>query len=383
MDPDYDVTQDFPKSLRIYLNNASSSLMPVSSIKATADFLLEYNEKGPDSKHSEEFINELLRRARKTISKLIRCEPEEVVFNQSTTDGVNLVASGLRLRPESNIIIRDSVHEHHSNYYPWLRLSKKHQIKNLKIDENGLFDLADLEKLIDDNTSLVALSHALYNTGTILPVKEIGRILEEKNIPYFIDSAQTVGCLEEVSPDKIKSSFMAFNGSKWLCGPMGIGIFYCNKKSADQLEPLQIAGESAILYDENKLAHKDLPDKFQAGFRNYAGIAGLDASVSYLLRYGVLNVRQKNMKLANMLRDELSKISGITLYGPEDPAKRTSIVSFTINNHDPDAVVQRLEKENIILAVREIFDKKVIRASPHFFNTDSQILEVIDTLKKM
>lgn len=382
MSLDIDVSQDFPRSNRIYLNNASSSLMPISSIKATTDFLLAYDEIGPDSKDSAEFLKTLFRRTRKIISRLINCEPEEIVFTQSTTDGINLVASGLQISPESNIIIRDSTHEHHSNYYPWLRLGKKHQIKHLTIDKNGLFDLNELEKLIDDNTKLVVLSHALYNTGAILPVEEIGRILQEKNIPYFLDSAQTVGCFQ-VDVSKIKCNFMAFNGSKWLCGPMGTGIFYCNKKSAELLEPFQIEGESAMLYDNDKLAYKDLPNKFQGGFRNYPGIAGLDASVNYLTRYGISNIRKKNMHLANLLRDELSKNSRITLYGPEESENRTSIVSFTLDNQEPSTIVQSLEKENMVLAVREISDKKIIRASPHLFNTDSQILKIIDAIKKM
>ena len=382
MNLNYDASQDFPTGDKIYLNNASSSLVPILSIKAMTDFLLAYDEKGPDSKDSAEFLRELFRRTRKLVSKLIKCEPEEIVFTQSTTDGVNFVANGLHLTQESNIIIRGSTHEHHSNYLPWLRLSKKTQVKNLAISDHGLFDIDQIEKLTDDNTKLVVLSHALYNTGAILPVEEIGKILQEKNIPYFIDSAQTVGCLD-VDVNKIKCNFMAFNGSKWLCGPMGIGIFYCNKKSAEQLEPVQIAGESAILYDENKIAYKELPNRFQAGFRNYVGVAGLEKSINYILQYGITNVRQKNIKLANMLREELSKISGITLYGPQKPEERTSIVSFSLQNQDPKTIVQRLENQNLILAVREIFDKKIIRASPHLFNSESQMLKVIEEIGRL
>ena len=89
------------------------------------------------------------------------------------------------------------------------------------------------------------------------------------------------------------------------------------------------------------------------------------------------------MHLANLLREELSKNHQITLYGPEDPDERTSIISFTIDGHEPQTVVEKLEKQDIILAVREIYDKKIIRASPHFFNTESEILQVIDAIKKL
>lgn len=382
MNLDYDVAQDFPYKNRIYLNNASTSLMPISSIKAMTDFLVTYNERGPDSSTADDLVREKLFLVRKAISHLIKCKPEEVILTQSTTDGVNMVANGLNLKSSSNIIIRGSNHEHPANHYPWVRLSRKIDVRNIEVDENGFFDPKQLEQRIDNNTSLVVLSHALFNTGAILPVEQIGKLLYEKNIPFFVDSAQTVGCIEDVDVSKINCNFMSFNGSKWLCGPMGMGVFYCKKESSDLLEPLQVGGESAIFY-EDKLAYKEIPAKFQAGFRNWSGVAGLEASIVYLLRLGLSSIRKKNIKLANLLRDELSKVAGISLYGPEESEKRTSIVSFSLQGQDPKNIVEKLEKQNMILAVREIFNKKVIRASMHFFNTESEILKVVESIKKL
>jgi len=382
MNLDYDVSQDFPFKNRIYFNNASTSLMPISSIKAMTDFLVTYNEMGPDSMTADNFVRERLLLARKAISHLIKCKPEEVILTQSTTDGVNIVASGLKLNSKSNIIIRGSTHEHPANHYPWIRLAKKCEVRNIEVNEVGFFELDKLRSVIDINTGLVVLSHALYNTGAILPVEDVGNLLHGSNIPYFLDSAQTVGCLEEVDVNKIKCDFMSFNGSKWLCGPMGTGVFFCKKESSELIEPLQVGGESAIFYEGN-LAYKEIPARFQAGFRNWVGVAGLEASAVYLLRLGLGNIRQKNIELANLLREELSKISGVTLYGPEEAEKRTSIVSFALQDQEPKTVVERLEKENMILAVREIFNKKIIRASMHFFNTESEVLKVVSAIKRM
>jgi len=377
-----DISDDFPNSDKIYLNNASVSLMPTQSIEAMNEFLLNYNSIGPDSKDSEPFVAEKLRNVRKTIAKIISCQPDEVVLTQSTTDGINFVSNGLSFDNNANMIIRGMTHEHHSNFYPWIKLKEKISIKNLPIDSNGFFKLDDLELLIDKNTKLVALSHALYNTGSILPVEEIGKILSGK-VPFFIDSAQTIGCIGDIDVSKIKCDFMSFNGSKWLCGPMGTGLFYCNRKSSELLEPKTIGGESAIIYDDSKLAYKELPDKFQTGFRNYVGIVGLESSANYLLDFGMNNIREKIQYLSNLLREELSKIPNLILYGPEDPNDRTSIVSFNIKGTDSQEIVDKLEKQNIILAVREIMENKIVRASPHFFNTESQILQVIDAIKKL
>ena len=375
-----DISPDFPESNKIYLNNASVSLMPNQSIAAMKDFLISYNSMGPDSKDSEPFITNKLRNVRNIISKFISCQPDEVVLTQSTTDGINIVANGINFEPNSNIIIRGMSHEHHSNFYPWINLKEKTTVKNLPIDKDGFFKFNDLESMLDDNTKLVSLSHALYNTGSILPVQKIGEML--KDIPFFIDSAQTVGGIE-VDVSKINCDFMSFNGSKWLCGPMGTGLFYCRRNVNELLTPSTIGGESAIIFDESNLAFKELPDKFQTGFRNYVGIVGLESSARYLDKFGIQNIREKNQYLSNILREELSKLPQIILYGPDDSDNRTSIVSFNIKGINAQDIVDRLEKQNIVLAVREIIDEKIVRASPHFFNTESEILQVIEALKKL
>jgi len=372
---------DFPYKERIYLNNASTSRMPRVSLEAMNDFLIKYNEYGPDSESSDTYVREKLSNLRKGIAQLIKCKPEEVIFTQSVTDGINFVSNGFKFKPKANFIIRGSNHEHPANHFPWIRTSQRSELRNLSVDENGHFDLNSLKKLIDDNTQLVVLSHALFNTGVILPVEEIGDILSQKNISYFIDAAQTVGCISDVDVNKIKCDFMSFNGSKWLCGPMGMGVFFCKRDSSELLDPLQVGGECAIFH-EDKIVYKEMPAKFQAGFRNWVGVAGLEASVNYLLKVGIERIRQKNIRLASLMREELSKMDGITLFGPQEQERRTSIVSFSIKNVDPSTIVKKLESKNMILAVREIFSKKIIRASPHFFNTESEILQVIDAIKQ-
>ena len=377
-----DISDDFPLSKKIYLNNASVSLMPSQSIDAMKEFLISYNSLGPDSKDSESFVTEKLDNVRKIIAKIISCQPDEVILTQSTTDGINFIANGLSFDNKSNIIIRGMNHEHHSNFYPWIKLKDKLSVRSLPIDKNGFFELDDLKSNIDENTKLVSLSHALYNTGSILPIEKISKILNN-TIPFFIDSAQTIGCIGDHDVSKLKCNFMSFNGSKWLCGPMGTGLFYCNRKSSELLEPKTIGGESAIIENDNNLIFKDLPDKFQTGFRNYVGIVGLESSVKYLLNFGMQNIRKKNQYLSNLFREELKKIPKIILYGPEDPNERTSIISFNIEGLDSQKIVDKLEKQNIILAVREIMEQKIVRVSPHFFNTDSEMLQVIDAIKKL
>ena len=368
---------------KTYLNNASVSVMPKTSIEAMKQFLIDYSEMGPDSPESEIFIKELWEKTRISIAKVVKCNPDEIIITQSVTDGINIVANGMKFENDSNIIIRGGEHEHHANYFPWLKLQKKIDVRSLPVDENGGFEYSDLKKVLDEKTKLVALSHGLYNSGLILPVKEIGNELQKENIPYFLDTAQTVGCIGEFDFADTGCDFMSFNGSKWLCGPMGTGVFYCKRESSDLLEPSNIGGETAETNENGELTYKELPDRFQAGFRNYVGLAGMESSVTFLQNIGWNNIRNHIISLSNLCIDEIGKISESKVFCPENESERTSIVSFEIAKQDPEKIVSELAQKGIIVAKREIYEKPVLRISPHIYNTKDEILSLVEELKKL
>ena len=368
---------------KTYLNNASVSVMPKTSIEAMKQFLIDYSEMGPDSPESEIFIKGLWEKTRTSIAKVVKCNPDEIIITQSVTDGINIVANGMKFENDSNIIIRGGEHEHHANYFPWLKLRKKIDVRSLPVDENGGFEFSDLKKVLDEKTKLVALSHGLYNSGLILPVKEIGNELQKENIPYFLDTAQTVGCIGEFDFADTGCDFMSFNGSKWLCGPMGTGVFYCKRESSDLLEPSNIGGETAETNENGELTYKELPDRFQAGFRNYVGLAGMESSVTFLQNLGWNNIRNHIISLSNLFIDEIGKISESKVFCPENESDRTSIVSFEIEKQDPEKIVSELSQKGIIIAKREIYEKPVLRISPHIYNTKDEILSLVEELKKL
>src|ERR671911_709003 len=370
------IRRDFPLiRKKVYMNNGAIAPIPISTIKSITDFLLKCSEDGPDSKIIYDYIVLLMKELRTRVSHMINCDPNEIVFTQSTTEGLNYVCNGLDWKRTDSIIVRGGPHEHYANYLPWLQLSKRKGVKinELEIDENGYFDSTNLEKLAKKkNTKLITLSHALYNSGAIMPVEETGKIARENNILYCIDAAQTVGSIE-VDVKKIGCDFMAFPGFKWLCGPVGIGIFYCSKNAAEIMEPPEIGGESATLSEQNILAYLDMPARLQAGFRNFPGAAGLEASLRYILRIGLERIRKKNMNVASILREEIAKIPAVKMYGPDDESKRSSIVTFMPQNADSSTLVRQLEQNHTILAARDIGGgKKVVRAAPHFFNSEEE-----------
>ena len=368
---------------KTYLNNASVSVMPKTSIEAMKQFLIDYSEMGPDSPESEIFIKGLWEKTRTSIAKVVKCNPDEIIITQSVTDGINIVANGMKFGNDSNIVIRGGEHEHHANYFPWLKLGERIDVRSLPVNDNGGFEYSDLKKILDEKTKLVALSHGLYNSGLILPVKEIGKELQKENVPYFLDTAQTVGCIGEFDFADTGCDFMSFNGSKWLCGPMGTGVFYCKRESSGLLEPSNIGGETAETNENGELTYKELPDRFQAGFRNYVGLAGMESSVTFLQNLGWNSIRNHIISLSNLFIDEIGKIPESKVFCPEDESERTSIVSFEIAKQDPEKIVTELAQKGIIVAKREIYEKPVLRISPHIYNTKDEILNLTEELKKL
>jgi cysteine desulfurase / selenocysteine lyase len=368
-DNDYPITKK-----TIYMNNGAVAPTPLSTIKAMTDFMLTCAQGGPDSPSTFDYIISLLDELRTRVAHLINCEHDEVVLVQSTTEGLNIVANGIDWKTGDTIVVRGGRHEHYANYLPWVALSQKKgvQLKELAMtDENGYFDLGQLEKLVK-GSRLITLSHVLYNTGAILPVEEVGRIAQENGVLFCVDAAQSVGTIS-VDVKKIGCHFMAFPGFKWLCGPTGIGVFYCSKKAFEILEPPEIGSESATLSEESIIAYLDMPSRLQAGFRNFPGAAGLEASLRYILRIGLERIRKKNMNVAGILRGEIAKIPAVKMYGPDDESKRSSIVTFMPQKADPSTLIRQLEQNRIILAARDIErGKKVVRAAPHFFNSEEE-----------
>jgi cysteine desulfurase/selenocysteine lyase len=381
------IRKDFPIiKKKIYMNNGSFAPVPLSTIKAITGFLLKYSEEGPDSNSIQEYITSLIKEVRQRISHLINCGPEEIIFTQSTTDGLNLVSSGMEWNKSDLIVTRGGPDEHFSNYFPWLRVAEKFGVElgELKIDSKGFFDIGELEKFArNENTKLITLSHALYNNGAIMPVSEVGKIARENNVLFCIDAAQSVGSIK-VDVKEIGCDFLAFPGFKWICGPVGVGILYCSKKSSELLTPQSVGSDSAILTNHRNIAYVDFPHNFQAGFRNYVGIAGLESSLRYILRIGINNIRKMNMKIASELNSLLEGMKDVSTYGPQDENLRTSIVSFGTASLDARTIVTKLDNFGITLAERTILQsgkKKAVRASPHFFNSQSEVETIVSSLK--
>ena len=177
---------------RIYLNNGSISPLPISSIKSITDFNIRYSEVGPDSKEFTNYLDELKLETRKRVADSINGHEDEIIFTQSTTEGINMVANGLAWKVGDRLMIRNSLNEHFSNYLPWVRLSadKNLQVQNFPEENNSIYGNSLTENftsIYEKSTfKLVSTSHVIYNDGSITPVEKIGNIIKKKEQRYSV-----------------------------------------------------------------------------------------------------------------------------------------------------------------------------------------------------
>jgi len=384
------VREDFPilKKGVIYLDSAASSLTPEQVVLKEMEFYREYRanvERGVhrfSQKASEEY-----EKAHDEIAHFIGAPGvENVALLSNTTEAINLVANSLNWSKEDKIV--NTVIEHHSNFITWLRVHQRHgtKLEVVRSTPEGIFDLADFEKAIDDSTKLVTVTHVSNVLGCIVPVKEICEIAHEHGAKMLVDGAQGVPHIHTNVMDS-RVDFLAFSGHKML-GPTGSGGLYIAESELASTEPLCIGGGTIadVSIDEYVLAVP--PMKFEAGTPNIAQAIGLGEACRYLNRVGMDNVEKWDLKLANRLIGGLTEIEGVKVYGPKDPRQRVGLATFNIGDMNPHDVALTLDAEyNIAVRsghhcalplIKELFKlhEGNVRASTYIYNT----LEEIDAL---
>ncbi|VFJ12592.1 aminotransferase class V-fold PLP-dependent enzyme [Candidatus Nitrosocosmicus franklandus] len=390
---------------KIYLNNGSISPLPVSTIKSMTDFCLRYSETGPDSPDFNTYLDELKNEVRQRLADLIKSQKDEIIFTQSTTEGINLVANGIRWKSADRILIRNQINEHHSNYLPWLKAAGDFKLKLEvfplhNIESTGSMLIKEFEDIyLRQNHKLISTSHVMYNNGSITPVEYFGRVIKESNNDtlFSVDGAQSVGAID-VNVKSINCEFMTFPSFKWICGPLGIGVLFVKKKAMNELNPIFVGSGSAEVLPSTgtqsgkrsqpaghgSIKYNKYPEKYHASFRNFPGLAGLEASLRYLLRIGINNIQARNKALSSILRDELSKIKELVIHEAEEENYRSTLVSFSFKKKSNEKVIKlnsRLRKQGIILAEREIGTRKILRASPHFYNSEDELQKTSEVIR--
>ena len=369
----------------IYLDNAASSLTPEQVVLKEMEFYREYRANVERGLHRfSQRATEEYEEAHETVAGFIGAPSRaNVAMLRNTTEGINLVANSLDWGKGDKIVT--TIIEHHSNYITWLRVGQRHgcRVEVVRSDAEGLFELADFERAIDDETKLVAVTHVSNVLGCIVPVKEIASVAHEHGALLLVDGAQGV---PHVKTDVMDSGvdFLAFSGHKML-GPTGSGGLYIVEEELESTEPLCIGGGtiSDVSLDTYELAAP--PMKFEAGTPAIAQVIGLGEACRYLERVGMDEVELWDEKLAKKLSDGLREIEGVEVFGPVDPRERVGLASFRVWDMNPHDVALTLDAEYDIAVrsghhcalplMKEVFGlpEGNVRASTYLYNTLGEV----------
>jgi len=391
------IRRDFPilNSGIIYLDNAASSLTPEPVVQKMLEFYREYRANVERGIHRlSQRASEEYEKARAKVGDFINAKSEkEIIMTRNATEAINSVANGLDWKKGDKIVT--SLIEHHSNFIVWLRLKKRCgvDVEVVRPNKQGLFNIADFEKAIDNKTRLVAITHVSNVLGVITPVKEIAKIAHEHDAYLLIDGAQSVPHLK-VDVQKIGCDYLAFSGHKML-GPTGVGVLYARNELLENMEPLSIGGGTIEDVGLDYYELSESPRKFEAGTPPIAEAIGLGAAVDYLKGVQLENIEAHERELVKIMYQGLVDVPSVEVYGPEKPEQRTGIVSFNVGDLNPHDVALALDVSADIMVrsghhcchplTKELLKQRegTVRASLYLYNTKEEVEKLISTVDEI
>lgn len=314
-------------------------------------------------------------------------KPSNVIFTVNVTEALNMIIKGL-LRPGDHVIV--SSLEHNSVMRPLTQLLKSGVFfDRAPCDSEG--NSFGVEELIRDNTKAVIFSHASNVCGTIAPMEEIGGICKKHGLIFIADCAQSGGSVN-VDMERMNIDVLCFTGHKSLLGPQGTGGFIIRDETVPLIEPLISGGTGSV--SDLETVPDFLPDRFEAGTLNIAGIYGLKAGLEFIKRIGVDNIHRREMELTKRFLDGVRELGGCRIVGKKGVEGRTPVVSLDMEE-DVSETAFRLDREYGIMTrvgmhcapnahrVLGTFPKGTIRFSFGYFNSEEEIDTAVEALRKI
>ena len=380
----------------IYFDNAATSFPKPESV---ADAVIHYmSDIGGNPGRSGHPLSvkagEIVLSAREAVADMMGASnPMQVVFCSNATDALNLAIQGI-VRKGDHVIT--TAMEHNSTARPLYQLQKEGVI-SLSIvpcSTEGLIDLDQLKGCIIPETSMVVINHASNVTGTVHPLSNIGSLCRDKQVILVADCAQSAGIIPiDMKSDNI--DLLAFAGHKGLYGPTGTGgLVIADDFDYSQLRPLRFGGTGSNSDSIEQPAF--LPDRFESGTLNVAGLSGLHAGILYINEYpdGIDGIRRYKRELIHRFLEGAERgIDGFIGYVPLDSIQ-TGVVSFNIDGVSPSEIAHFLADEFAImcraglhcapLAHKTIgtFPEGAVRFGFSIFNTTEEIAIAREALKK-
>ncbi len=396
------IRQDFPVLSRIinrhplaYLDNAATTQKPQSVIEAITRFYETSNANSHRGVYAlSEEASELYEQARGRVAQFLNApDTHQIIFTRGTTEAINLVAYSWgrsRLQPGDRLLLTEM--EHHSNLVPWQLVAEATgaELDYVAVTAEGHLDLDSLASQLAKSPKLLAVTLVSNVLGTINPLRKIITTAHDHGVLVLVDAAQAVGRVA-VDVQELDCDFLAFSGHK-IYGPTGIGVLYAKSKHLDAMEPWQGGGGMIAKVEREYSTWGEVPAKFEAGTPPIAEAVGLHAALDYVERWGVAEIREHERTLTDLALRRLLEEPEVTVFGPRNPAERTGLVSFALDNIHPHDVAQVLDESGI--AVRaghhcaQVLHERLgvgatVRMSFGVYNTVSEIHRAVDALAEV
>lgn len=334
----------------VYLDNGATTQKPTSVIDAERDFYRDANANIHRGVHSlSQHATDLYEAGRERVRSFLNAgRSEEIVFTRGTTEAINLVAFSwgrTQLKPGDEIIL--SGMEHHSNIVPWQLIGEQTGavLRVVPISDRGELDMEAYGKLLGPRTRLVAVAHVSNALGTVNPIAEIVRQAHAAGAKVLVDGAQAVAH-QAVDVQALGCDFYVFSGHK-LYGPTGIGALYARYELLSAMPPWQGGGDMIRTVSFERTTYADIPQRFEAGTPNIAGVIGLAAAIDYVQGLGMDRIAAHEQAILAYGTDALARLPGLRLIGTAHD--KAGILSFVVEGIHPHDLGTILDTEGIAI----------------------------------
>ncbi len=353
-----------------------AAVAPLS--KRSADAGIEYFKHAHENAYLACDFWKRVERIRARFAKLIGAGEDEIAFTKNTSDGVSMVANGLNWNTGDNVVTTSV--EFPANMYPWLALRARGVEVRTVLEEDGRIPLERIIEAIDNRTRVVAISSVQFASGFRTDLASLGEYCASKGVFLSVDGIQSLGALP-IDVQGMQIDFLAADGHKWLCAPEGAGVFFVRKEIQGHLRPTSIGWASmkdAFNFSRYEFEFADSAKRYENGTHNIPGIFALGGALEIIEEVGIETISQRILMLTNRLVEGL-RSKGYRIVSSRERGEASGVVAFVSDSHDHDKLRDHLEEEHrIVISVRS----GRLRASPHFYNTEREIDQLVGCLPK-
>ena len=377
----------------IWLDNAATTQKPRQVIDRISYFYEHENSNVHRAAHElAARATDAYEGAREKVRSFLNARSaNEIVFVRGTTEAINLVAKsyGDQFLHSGDEIILSHL-EHHANIVPWQQLAQKKgfKIRVIPVDDDGQILLGEYQKLLNQNTRLVAFTHVSNALGTITPAKQMIEMAHNAGAKVLLDGAQSVSHMR-VDLQLLDPDFFVFSGHK-IFGPTGIGVVYGKEDLLNQMQPWQGGGNMIKDVTFERTQFQDAPGRFEAGPGNIADAVGLGAALDYVNKLGIDNISQYEHYLLLYATSLMQEVPGLKFIGTA--RDKASVLSFILQGYSNDEVGKALNEEGIAVRtghhcaqpiLRRFGVESTVRPSLAFYNTCADVDKLVSVLHRL